>query len=125
MGLDIAVISLAKKDEEIFTTRTNFPIQLPRTNNALKLLQRVRDEAHRFAVNYHRQLRQDKGLKSELLALEGVGDKRIQELYKHFKTIEGIMTASPDDIAEIDGFGKKLSSQIWEKLHESKIKQHN
>ena len=118
MGLDIPVISLAKQDEEVFTTSSNLPLKLDRNNNALKLLQRVRDESHRFAVNFHRALRSSK-MVSELTSLNGIGEKRISLLYKHFKTLEDIMKATPDDIAEIDGFGKKIALSVYKELHKA------
>ena len=118
MGLDIPVISLAKQDEEVFTTSSNLPLKLDRNNNALKLLQRVRDESHRFAVNFHRALRSSK-MASELTSLNGIGEKRLNQLYKHFKTLEDIMNATPDDIAEIDGFGKRIALSVYKELHKT------
>ena len=115
-GLDIPVISLAKQDEEVFTTSSNLPLKLDRNNNALKLLQRVRDESHRFAVNYHRALRGSK-MASNLTKVNGIGEKRLNLLYKHFKTLEDIMNATPEDIAQVEGFGKKTAITIYNGLH--------
>ena len=116
LGLDIAVISLAKKDEEIYTTTSNMPLKLSRDNYALKLLQRVRDEAHRFAITYHRSLR-NKDYESELTQIDGIGKKRLNAIYKYFKTVENLNNATPDDIAMVDGIGAKTALDIYNKIH--------
>ena len=120
LGLNIPVISLAKKDEEIFTTQNNLPLTLPRDHFALRLLIRVRDESHRFAVTFHR-LARSKNYKSMLTELEGVGKQRQLLLYKEFKTAEAIMEASVDEIARIDGIGPVLAQKIFDGLHSNEI----
>jgi len=117
MGLDITFISLAKQDEEIYTTKSNVPIKLPKRNNALRLLQRVRDESHRFAVMYHRATRNKGELKSLLTQINGIGKTRQQLLYKHFKTIENIATASVQELTEVDGIGTKHAVEIYNYFH--------
>ena len=119
LGLDITIISLAKKDEEIYTTASNQPIKLKRDNNALKLLQRVRDEAHRFAITYHKLIR-SKGYASELENIEGVGKKRLNLLYKHFKTMDNLLNATPFEIGQVEGIGPKTALTIYNFLHEKK-----
>lgn len=118
LGLDITFISLAKQDEEIYTTTSNTPLKLPKNNYALRLLQRVRDESHRFAVMYHRAVRAGGELKSVLNQIEGVGKARQQLLYKHFKTLENIANASVEQLAQIDGIGVKNAIKIYKYFHE-------
>ena len=115
-GIIVPIVSLAKKDEEIYTLNSSSPIKLPKNNYALRLLVRVRDEAHRFAVLFHRSLR-NKSLKSLLEGYHGLGKQRISDLYKHFKTIENILNASPDDLCKIPGIGEKLAISIYKELH--------
>ncbi|MBO4569633.1 MAG: excinuclease ABC subunit UvrC [Clostridia bacterium] len=115
-NLNISVISLAKKDEEVFVTGSNIPIALSRDNVALKLLQRVRDESHRFAVLYHR-LARSKNYKSMLSEIEGIGKLRQNNLYKEFKTAEAIMNASVGELARVDGIGEKTAETIYKSLH--------
>ena len=120
MGLDITFISLAKQDEEIYTTQSNTPIKLPKRNNALRLLQRVRDESHRFAVMFHRATRNKGELKSLLTQINGIGKTRQQLLYKHFKTIENIAAASVEDLTEVEGIGAKHAIEIFNFFHTDK-----
>lgn len=115
-ALNIPLISLAERDEEIYTLSSNKPIRLPKTNYALRLLIRLRDEAHRFAVSYFQNLH-GKSLKSSLLEVEGLGQNRIKLLYDKFKTIENIMNASCDEIAETCGIGPKTAIKIYNSLH--------
>ena len=115
-GICIPIVSLAKKDEEIYILDSNNPIKLPKNNYALRLLIRVRDEAHRFAVLYHRTLR-NKSLKSLLGEYDGLGEKRIKKLYDHFKTIENILNASPEELAKLQGIGEKLAISLYKELH--------
>lgn len=82
IGFDIPMVSLAKRDEEIYTTESSTPICLPKDNPGLRLLIRVRDESHRFAVTFHRLVR-SKGYKSVLESLDGVGKTRLNLIYKH------------------------------------------
>ena len=116
MGVNIPMVSLAERDEEIYTLSSNKPIRLPKTNYALRLLIRVRDEAHRFAVSYYQKLH-GKSLKSSLLDIPGLGESRVKLLYEKFKTIENIMNATADDIASIDGIGAVTAIKIYNNLH--------
>lgn len=119
LGLDITFISLAKKDEEIWTTSSGNPIKLQRDNYALRLLQRVRDESHRFAVIYHRAVRAGGELRSVLSQIDGIGKMRQQQLYKTFKTIENISNATIEDLANIDGIGTKNAITIYNFFHQA------
>lgn len=116
LGVSIPLVSLAERDEEIYTLNSNKPIRLPKTNYALRLLIRVRDEAHRFAVSYYQKLH-GKSLKSSLLDVEGLGVSRVKMLYEKFKTIENIMNAKVEDIASISGIGEKTAIKIYNNLH--------
>lgn len=116
LGKEINIVSLAKQDEEIYTLASSKPISLPRTSVALKLLQRVRDEAHRFAVLYHRNLR-GQSLKSFLSDIPGIGKATSEKIWKHFKTKENILEAPAEAFAEIDGISAKKAIDIYTKLH--------
>jgi excinuclease ABC subunit C len=116
-GLDnLSVVSLAKQREELFVPGQSDPIVLPRDSPALYLVQRVRDEAHRFAVGYHRAVRQRKGLASQLEEVPGIGPKRRQALLQHFGSIEAIRQASVDELAAVPGMTRKMAEQVKETL---------
>ena len=111
-GEDIPIISIAKKQEEIFTTWSNEPIVLDRSDYALRLVQRVRDESHRFAVNYHRNLR-GQSLTSFLLKMPGLGQKTSEKIWKYFKTKENIFNAKPEDFEKVEGVSAKKALEIY------------
>jgi excinuclease ABC subunit C len=113
LGLShIPVAGLAKENEEIFVADTADPIILPRTSQGLYLLQRVRDEAHRFAVTFHRQLRGKTSIKSALDEIPGVGPTRKQALIKKFGSVRGIREASLDEIAGTRGLTRAVAERI-------------
>jgi excinuclease ABC subunit C len=115
-GLDAPIIGLAKAEEEIYTPECDNPIRLPRDSYALKLLQRVRDEAHRFALAYHQSLREKRMLSSRLTQIEGVGERFALLLLDKFKSIENIKNASVKELCEIPGLGEKRAKAIAEYL---------
>jgi excinuclease ABC subunit C len=115
------VIGLAKRLEEIFRPGISDPQTLPKTSPSLHLLQRVRDEAHRFAVKYHRTLRDKDAVVSVLDGISGIGPKRRQELLKHFGSLEGIRQASEEDLAKVKGMNKASAKKVWEALHKNGI----
>ena len=117
MGLDIAVISLAKKYEEICTSVSNEPIILDRNDNILKLLERVRDESHRFAITFHRHLRDKNEFSDPLDSIKGVGKVKRLNLYRQFKTLENIKNASLDELALVRGIDRNLAEKIYEYLN--------
>ena len=119
---DIPVIGLAKEFEHVFIPQTPSPLILPRESEALLLLQRIRDEAHRFAINYHKTLRSKEFERSRLDAISGVGNKRKINLLKHFGDISKIENASVNDIANVDGISKKLAQKIHENLADKTTK---
>ncbi len=113
---DLPTIGLAKEREEVFVPARSAPIVLPRDSQALYLLQRVRDEAHRFAIGYHRQLRSQKGLSSNLDAVPGIGPKRRQALLKHFGSLEAVRQATVEQLASVAGMSHAAALKIKEHL---------
>jgi excinuclease ABC subunit C len=111
----IAIAGLAKRLEEIWLPATDFPVILPRNSDALFLLQRLRDEAHRFAIT-HQRARRKRDIKSQLSEIPGLGDARVRVLLRHFGSVAKLKSASEDDIAEIAGFGPVLARTIAERL---------
>ena len=116
-GMTIPVISLAKQDEEIFVSGSSLPICLEKSNYALRLLQRVRDESHRFAVMFHRNLR-GQSMTSFLLEIPGIGKATSQKIWKYFKTKEDIFNAKPEDFTLIDGISEVKALEIYKAIHE-------
>jgi len=121
LELDIPVISLAEKNEEICTLNSSEPIVLSKNDYALKLLQRIRDEAHRFAITYHRELR-GKSLKSSLSEIEGVGEVKVKSLLKYFRSVENIAKASKQELAKAEGIGDVLAEIIYDYYHKDIVK---
>ena len=117
LGLDdIPLASLAKENEEIFVPHTPEPIVLPRNSQALYLVQRIRDEAHRFAITYHRNLRSKSSVKSAIDMVTGIGPKRKRTLLRRFGTLQGIKDAPVDDIAAIPGMTRSLAVRLKQTL---------
>jgi excinuclease ABC subunit C len=110
----IPTVGLAKRFEEIFVPDEDEPIVLPRGSEALYLVQRIRDEAHRFAITYHRQVRSKKAIQSALDTIPGVGPKRKKALLKKFGTVKAIREAEVDDIASTVGFTRALAEKVKE-----------
>jgi excinuclease ABC subunit C len=111
----LVIISIAKKYEEIFTLNNSEPIRLSYNNPTLKLLQSIRDEAHRFALKYQKIKRKDK-LKSKLSSINGVGPKRVNSLYAYFKNIDNIANSNLDELAKVGRIGKDLAKKILSSL---------
>ncbi|MFN2290644.1 MAG: excinuclease ABC subunit UvrC [Anaerolineae bacterium] len=113
-GLDdqVPAIGLAKQEEEVFVPEQSEPIQLPRNSEGLYLLQRVRDEAHRFAINYHRRIRGKQTIRSQLDDVPGIGPKRRSALLKHFGSIDAIRNASVDELAAVTGMTRPAAEQV-------------
>ena len=117
LGLgSIPVCGLAKREEEIYVADLDEPIRLPRASEALYLVQRVRDEAHRFAVTYHRSLRGRSQTRSALDSIPGVGPKRKRALLRRFGTVRGVREASVDEIAATVGFTRRLAESVKRSL---------
>ncbi|MHB8157078.1 MAG: helix-hairpin-helix domain-containing protein, partial [Desulfocucumaceae bacterium] len=112
---DIPAVGLAKENEWIFTVNSSEPLILPRNSQGLYLLQRIRDEAHRFAVSYHRLLRGKRNLASALDEIPGVGPKRKKLLLEYFgMSLKKIRTASAEEIASIAGISPETARQVRE-----------
>lgn len=109
---DVAVVSLAKKEEEVFLPGQKDPVVLARRDRALHLLQRIRDEAHRFAIGYNRKLRSRRTLRSRLSEIPGVGPARQKALLTHFGSVKGVRNASVQEIARLQGFSENLALRI-------------
>jgi excinuclease ABC subunit C len=114
---DVAVCGLAKRLEEVWQPGEEYPVILPRSSEGLYLLQRVRDEAHRFAINYHRQKRGKAATTSALDDVPGLGPARRATLLKHFGSVRKLGAASTEEIAEVPGIGPKLAATIAAALH--------
>ena len=123
LGLDIPMFGLAKRIEEIVLPDEEESILLDRHSNALHLIQRVRDEAHRFAIIHHRALRGRASIASRLDGVPGVGEKRRKAILKHFKTVEALMDASPEDIAQAPGVPKQVAEAVHKYLHDETPKE--
>jgi excinuclease ABC subunit C len=109
---DIAVCGLAKRLEEVWLPAESDPVILSRTSEGLYLLQRVRDEAHRFAITYHRQRRSKGMVSSELDAVPGLGPTRRAALLKHFGSVRKLRAADVDEIAAVPGFGPRTAAAV-------------
>ncbi len=115
----IPILGLAKKLEEIVVPDRSEPLILPRNSISLSLLIKIRDEAHRFAITYHRNLRHKKEISSVLDEIKGLGKKKKQALWKYFSTISEMRSASVEDLSDVEGIGPKLANIIWNQLHYS------
>ncbi|HJA95389.1 MAG TPA: excinuclease ABC subunit UvrC [Firmicutes bacterium] len=109
---DIDLVALAKQEEEVYTLWQDEPVRLDRRDYALRTLQRIRDEAHRFAVTYFRNLHSKRNLASVLEEIEGVGKSKRAALQKAFGTIDRIMRAAPEELARVEGIGPQLAARI-------------
>src|SRR5919106_761991 len=113
----VAVISLAKREEEVFVPGRSQPIALSRDSSGLQLLQRIRDEAHRFALGFHRTRRDAKARESILDALPGVGPARRRALIQHFGSPERLLAATSEELEGVPGVPAKTGRQIYAALH--------
>jgi excinuclease ABC subunit C len=114
---DVRVVSLAKQREEIFLPGESLPLPTEAEQPGVQLLRRLRDEAHRFAVSFHRQQRSDRMKRSRLEEIPGLGHHRQKQLLAHFRSIDYLREASPKQIAEVPGIGTKMAQQIYDYFH--------
>jgi excinuclease ABC subunit C len=115
--LGVTIVSLAKREEEVFVPGRGDPIELPRASEGNQLLQRVRDEAHRFAIEHHRG-RRDRAMTGSVIdELKGVGPARKRALLKHFGSPERFLAASREELESVPGVPGKLGREIHEQLH--------
>jgi excinuclease ABC subunit C len=122
---DVAVCGLAKRLEEVWLPGEEYPVILPRSSEGLYLLQRVRDEAHRFAITYHRQKRGKAATASALDDVPGLGPARRTALLKHFGSVRKLRAASVEEIAAVPGIGPKLAATISAALGSNDAKDEN
>lgn len=116
---DLRVVSLAKQREEIFLPGESQPLQTEAEQPGVQLLRRLRDEAHRFAVTFHRQQRSDKLRRSRLDEIPGLGHHRQKQLLGHFRSVDYIRQATPGQLAEVAGIGPRLAQEIYDYFHPS------
>jgi excinuclease ABC subunit C len=116
---DVALVGLAKRLEEVWLPGQDHPVVLPRTSEGLYLLQRVRDEAHRFAISYHRQRRSRAMTTSALDTVPGLGQTRRTALLKHFGSLKRVRAASAEDIAQVPGIGRATAQAVVDALASS------
>lgn len=117
-NLDLNVASIAKQFEHVFLPGKDIPVILPGDSPALKLLQRIRDEAHRFAIGYHRKLRGKKIKKSELDSIKGIGEKKKQDLLKYFGSLKELKKAEIPEIEKVPGITGKNAEAVYRYFHE-------
>ncbi len=109
---DVTLVGLAKRLEEVWVPGEEYPLILPRASEALYLLQRVRDEAHRFAITYHRQKRSKAMVESELAEIAGLGPARRKALISHFTSLKNLRSATAEEIGVVPGIGPDLAARI-------------
>ena len=114
MQVDIPVIGLAEQREDIYRPHFPFPLQLPRRDEGLKLLQRLRDEAHRFALAYQRQRRSKTLVRSQLDDIPGIGSVRKKALLQHFGSVSAIRIASEEELAVVPGMNQPAARAVVE-----------
>ena len=116
-GFDVPMVGLAKQEEEVFVVGQSQPIIIPKTYTALKLLQRIRDESHRFAITFHKSLRNK--VSSVLEEIDGIGAVKRKALYNHFKSIDNIASATLEELCSVKSISKKDAKAIFDYFHES------
>lgn len=119
-GFDLEIISLAKKEEEIYRVDGSV-VKLSKDNFALKLLQNVRDESHRFAITFQKELRKKNTLKSELEKIPLIGKRKVNLLFEKFKSVEKIKSLTIDDLKTIEGIGESLAANIYNYFHDDNV----
>ena len=119
---DIDLISLAKREEEIFLPGKPTPVVLSKRDYCLKMLQRIRDEAHRFAITFHRTLRGKRALSSVLDGVTGLGKAKRQAVMEKFRDLAGIISADKEELMQVDGIGENIADRIIKKLTEEGLK---
>jgi len=110
--MEVPLAGLAKRFEELYVPNQSAPIVLPRTSQGLYLVQRIRDEAHRFAITYHRDVRSKRALHSELDEVPGIGSTRKKALLKRFGSVRRIKEASVDEVAATPGINRDLAERL-------------
>jgi len=122
---DLVVCSLAKQREEVFLPEAKQPLESEPDQLGVALLRRLRDEAHRFAVTFHRQQRGQRMKRSRLSDIPGLGPKRVRDLLAHFQSIDAIQLASVDQLHQAPGVGLSLAKQIRAYFHPQDLDDNN
>ena len=117
-GVEVQLVSLAKREELVYKLGTNDPTFLPRNSYALNLLINIRDESHRFAITYFRKLHNKNSIKSVLQDVEGIGEKRRIELHRKFKSMDNLRAATVEEIAETKGMTRATAEKLYAYLHQ-------
>jgi excinuclease ABC subunit C len=113
---NLAIAGLAKENEELFLPGQSQPVVLPNSSNALKMLQRLRDEAHRFAISYFQKVHKKRTFVSALDEIPGIGPKKKKLLIQHFGSVQGIKQASQEELRAVKGIDQNLAQKIKEGL---------
>lgn len=116
-GVEVQIVSLAKREELVYTLQSDRPVYLPRNSYALNLLINVRDESHRFAITYFRKLHNKNSIKSVLQDVDGIGEKRRVELHRKFRSMDNLKNATVEEIASIKGMTRPVAEKLYEFLH--------
>lgn len=122
---DVAVCGLAKRLEEVWLPDDDYPIIMKRRSEGLYLLQRVRDESHRFAITYHRQTRRKGALRSALDNIPGIGPTYQKRLLKHFGSVKAMREASVEELRQVEGIGQAKAETMYQALHERDGEEHD
>jgi excinuclease ABC subunit C len=120
---DQPIIALAKRLDEVFIPGVSEAQNIPKTSSGLRLLQQIRDEAHRFAIEHHRKLRGKRSVYSELDEIVGIGDQRRKRLIRHFGSLKNLKAASLEEIKQVKSIPEKLAEKIWQHFHSEKEQQ--
>jgi excinuclease ABC subunit C len=115
-GLEVPAVALAKEREEIYRPGSDRPLRLLEDSPALQLMQRLRDEAHRFALSYHQKLRGKRSLATLLEEIPGIGSKRRRALLKQFGSLEAIRQASLQELAAVEGMNEVVAQKVLDFL---------
>ena len=116
-GVEVQIVSLAKREELVYTLQSDLPVYLPRNSYALNLLINVRDESHRFAITYFRKLHNKNSIKSVLQDVDGIGEKRRVELHRKFRSMDNLKNATVEEIASVKGMTRPVAEKLYEFLH--------
>ncbi len=127
LGLEdeVNICSLAKRNEEVYIPALKSSLDSEPNQLGVQLLRRVRDEAHRFALNFHRQKRTQRMRTSALADIPGLGPKRIKDLLNHFNSIDSIQLASIDELSKANGLGKSVAKEVWKYFHTDSTHKQN
>ena len=116
-GVEVQIVSLAKREELVYTLQSDRPVYLPRNSYALNLLVNVRDESHRFAITYFHKLHNKNSIKSVLQDVDGIGEKRRVELHRKFRSMDNLKNATVEEIASVKGMTRPVAEKLYEFLH--------